>query len=555
MLAGCFPPFDQRWLVWGAFWILLPLFWTARTKRAACGLGYLAGLGFALINVKWLATVSWVGVLGLGAYLALYYAIFAVFAQAVGNPWTVQRPPAQSLGQRGRETLRSLGYAILLGFFWTGLEWVRGYMVTGYGWCGLGVALIDSTALAQCAEFVGGTGLSFLPVFLSAVVVQVARRFYRQNVRGGVRLLHWDFATALIILMLALTVGAGRLHLAQDEEVIPVDVLLVQQDIPQFANRRVWTADDILTGYLELTAEALQREEEAILKQALKDPEIPVKIRTTDLVVWPEVALQEWFSENGGLHSMDIIEQALGYVRGLGRFTHLLGVMQRLEEKSYNSLLAITPENQRAAAQKQHLVIFGEYIPDIGILRTLYKHSAGVEYTANVEPGTGSSGIPIEVDGAEVEVIPSICFEDTVPRQARKFIAGRPQMIVNVTNDGWFHESEGAAQHYLNARFRCIELRRPMVRCANRGMTGVVSVIGQTVDPFLKTRRELLADDGSHFTRGALTATVYVPRFPVMTLYARWGDWFAVLGLGIGVFWALRSFFPAFLQGLLKKVG
>ena len=122
---------------------------------------------------------------------------------------------------------------------------------------------------------------------------------------------------------------------------------------------------------------------------------------------------------------------------------------------------------------------------------------------------------------------------------ARKFIKDEAQVIVNITNDGWFGESEGAAQHFQNGLFRAIELRRPIVRCANRGVTGVVSATGSSVDPVTLKVRSLVDDEGSHFRRGFLLASVYVPKEGGVTVYAMFGDWFAALGLGMGFLWVV----------------
>jgi apolipoprotein N-acyltransferase len=95
-------------------------------------------------------------------------------------------------------------------------------------------------------------------------------------------------------------------------------------------------------------------------------------------------------------------------------------------------------------------------------------------------------------------------------------------VIVNVTNDGWFAQSTAAAQHFANAKFRAIELRRPMVRCANTGVSAVISPTGYA--------QTLTNEQGSHFTRGFLLATAQVPLQPTTTLYQRWGDWPVLLG-------------------------
>ncbi len=461
--------------------------------------------------------------------------------------------PAVKMSQRLHESGRSIGYATLLAGLWCGLEWVRGWMLTGFGWNGLGVAFHDQLVLAQGAEFIGVIGLSFLPVFFSAIVVQFAHRFYHQSIRRGAKLLYWDLATGLILIMLALTLGNLRIHAMRNQEVIEVRALLVQQDIPQLAYTVSWEPERVLDGFIELTEQAFdeidQEVETSIRSAEVTEGEQVMNLNYPDLVVWPESSLAEWFQveQDQSVRAGEVLESALNYVRNLGDFTLLAGVMAKEVEgnywkengKTWNSLLAIDSSNQRSMYHKRHRVIFGEFIPEIPFLRQLYEHSAGVEYQDNISKGEGGQNMKLLIEGHELEVIPSICFEDTVPREPRQFIRDLPQVIVNVTNDGWFQKSEGAAQHFANAKFRCIELRRPMIRCANRGATAIVSTIGATQDPFSNQDRRLVDQGGSHFTRGSLVASAWVPQFPTKTLYALWGDWFAVSGLILAFVWML----------------
>ncbi len=164
--------------------------------------------------------------------------------------------------------------------------------------------------------------------------------------------------------------------------------------------------------------------------------------------------------------------------------------------------------------------MFGEYIPlmdQIPWLKKIYEQQAGTTFDGAFCRGTAVDPLPMMVRDREISVIPSICFEDTVPRETRQFVRDEPQVIVNVTNDGWFARSAAAAQHFTNAKFRAIELRRPMIRCANTGVSGVISTTG-----FAQT---LTDENGSHFTRGHLLATAKVPLNPTATLYQKWGDW------------------------------
>ncbi len=562
-LALSFAPFDHTWLVWGWMWVLFPLLWTVKDKRRRLrgfGLAWIAGMGFWVINLKWLGSVTWPGTVALSAYLSLYFGIFGAFAAGSANPWRGTYQSARRIRDRVRQSAASLGYAAVLGGFWCGLEWVRGWLMTGFGWNGLGVTFAKNLILAQNAEYVGVIGLSFLPVFLSAVAVQTGRRFYLQFRANEVKMLHWDFATALLVMMLAFTSGTMRLTSVTNAPKIEGRVLLVQQNIPQIAGRVLWESREIVDGFLNLTEKGLA-EVEAEAGRALleaKNEEVIVEIKTPDLVVWPEACLPDYLNlaADGTTKGGPGLESIFDYVKSLGDFTFVTGLNEvsggnpmDAEADVFNSLILDDGMGRRESYQKHHLVILGEYIPDLPFLRELYYDAAGVEFGNGITSGQNFDPIEVELDGQKVGLMPSVCFEDTVGRVTRKFVRNEPQFLVNITNDGWFGESEGASQHYRNALFRCIELRRPMVRCANRGVTGVVTAAGSLVDPYTKERQELVDENGSHFHGGYLLASVYVPAEGQVTLYAAYGDWFAATGLIGGVLWMMWYF----VSGMIRK--
>jgi apolipoprotein N-acyltransferase len=568
-LALSFAPFDQAWLVWGWMWLLFPLLWTVTKKRRrlkAFGLAWLAGMGFWVINLKWLGTVTWPGAVALSAYLSVYFGIFGAFASGSANPWRAKYVSARTIRERVRQSLRSLGYAALLGGFWCGLEWVRGWLMTGFGWNGLGVTFAKNLILAQNAEYVGVIGLSFLPVFLSAVAVQTARRFYQQFQANEVKMLHWDFATALLVIMLAFTSGTIRLSSVTNAPKIEGRVLMVQQDIPQFADKVLWEPSEIVEGFEDLTAEGMEevfREAAEAARETESEEEI-VGIKMPDLVIWPEACLPAYLylQEDGSMKGGPNLESVFEYIHSLGNFTFVLGMNEVLGETAadpevdvYNSLVIDDGKGGRGSYQKNHLVILGEFIPDLPFLHDLYFQTTGVNFGKGLSRGTDFEPLEVEMDGQTVGVIPSVCFEDTVPRLTRRFVRNGPQVLLNVTNDGWFQESEGSLQHFRNALFRSIELRRPTVRCANRGVTGVVTVAGSLVDPYTKEKRHLVDENGSYFHRGFLLASVYVPAEGGVTLYAAFGDWFAVTGLVAGLLWMVVSFVMRKRSDDLQSVG
>jgi apolipoprotein N-acyltransferase len=127
--------------------------------------------------------------------------------------------------------------------------------------------------------------------------------------------------------------------------------------------------------------------------------------------------------------------------------------------------------------------------------------------------------------------VPLICFEDTIGELVRRFVLPTEtnpgaNLLVDITNDGWFLHSAGSHQHLANAIFRCVETRRPMVRAANTGITCFVNEFGRVT--------QVLRDEtGSTFTEGVLTGEIKAPTEHELTFYTRHGELFAEFCAGM----------------------
>ena len=587
MLAMCHSPFDLPVMVWLGLVPLLIAVWAGggkRRKRFGFGAGYLAGLSFWLINLKWLSEVGDLGWYAVSFFLALYFALWGLFAAGAGNPWREQEKVSSDpegaiagkirerigskkdhRGKSWRESRRVLMFSAVNAGLWCGLEWVRGWFLTGFAWNGLGVAFHDQPVLAQSADLVGVTGLSFLPVFVMAVIVQVGRGLFEEVRRGRLRA-HWDFGCAMVLMTLCFLYGIWKLHGEQPPEAVPLRVLLVQLNIPQEAARKLWTDEEIYRGYEEETREALdelqRRNEDRVLEAAEAGSTEAVVLDVPEWIVWPESSLPGWlnFTEEGEQSLWPVTNSLLDAVNPRQQYTMVFGLPEYEAERTapaapltrkergkiYNSILVL-PAGEKAyrTYRKQHLVLFGETIPyvdRIPLLQKLWEYSAGTQYQGSFEAGEQEELIRVPHGPSttgELALIPTVCFEDTVARKMRPHVKKGGQLILNVTNDGWFKESEAAAQHFANAKFRSIEFRRPTVRCANTGVSAVINRYGTVLDRE-KGGRQILEDEGgSHLSRGWRYATAYVPEAASLTLYARFGDWFSVSGLLFAVGWGI----------------
>lgn len=531
-LSWAYPGRDWGMLAWFLLIPLMAVLWTAADgskKLRGFGYGYLFGVAFFLCNLSWLSTVSGLGVVILGGYLALYPALWGMVLSRWMNPWG-----RDGRARQGRVVFRSLGYAFAHGSLWAGLECLRGWVFTGFGWNGLGVAMHNQPVLSQCADLFGVAGLSGWMVFSQSMLLQVAARAITEAKQARLRA-HPDFVIAALLSACLWIYGYARLSSENNKEFLPLRVCLVQLNVPQVAARQLWTPEEIHLGYEEEVEKAMQavdqRNREALDKATQTRSEADVFY--PDWLVLPEVALTgRLMSAATGEYAMwRENEMTIDSFRQHGEFDILLG-MGELEAlvdgellsiaespKAWNSLVVLPRSSPLQRFQKRHLVMFGEYIPlmeQMPWLKRIYEQQAGTTFDGAFDAGTSVEPIPLKVRGQQISIIPSICFEDTVPREAGLFVRNESQVIVNVTNDGWFAQSAAAAQHFANAKFRAIELRRPMIRCANTGVSGVISTTGHA--------QTLTDPNGSHFTRGHLLATAKIPINPTATLYQKCGD-------------------------------
>lgn len=526
IVAGAFPPLDLTWLVWVGMMPLLWALWSLQGKRAGrygFGIGYLAGLAACLVQFNWVASVSWLGAIVLPMYLAVYWALFGFFAAKIGNPC--------KSGNAGKILMVAFSH----GAVWAGCELLRGWVITGISWNVLGTAFHDTPLMAQAADLFGVVGLSMALVFFQATAVQawVAKKW---PVLG--------IATA--VMGLIAIYGVVRIRMENGRESIRLKTLLVQLDIPMDAGRMLWTDIQTHMGYEDETLKGLE---------ALKSPDGAVSPQWPDWVMWPECALtgRILFTEEGDIGMWQNNQETISQVRAPGPFSLIYGVNEQEAEmegdllvpkergRAYNSLAIMPPSDEIATYRKRHLVIFGETIPfvdTVPFLKKIYEQQAGAEYNGAFSMGESLDPLPIRIGDREVGAIPTVCFEDSVPRLTRKFVRPGPQVIVNVTNDGWFKESAAADQHFQYARFRAIELRRPMLRCANTGVSAAIDTTGSTAHPDTGKPQVLTDENGSHFTRGSLLTELKVPLNPGFSLYAIVGDYALIAIAVLGLAWA-----------------
>jgi apolipoprotein N-acyltransferase len=494
----CFPPFDQSWLCWIALTPLIVAVWFSgenarRRWLRNLLLGYVAGLVFFTF------TFSWLGSLGdlyqslflhslsflLSIYLAMHFAFWAWFISFL-KPKTFTA------------SWRNLLIAFLAACAWATHEWVRGWLFSGFGWNGLGVALHNQLAMIQAAEFTGVTGLSFAVAFSNVIAVTTPIRLFLEAKTHQMRP-HFDLTLTMVGVVGLLAFGLHRLQIPSPAK--SIRVAAVQANIPQLQKFDPRFGSEVFEKFQRLSE---------IAARTSPPP---------DLLVWPESSMPD--------PVRDPRSESYRFVNAFAAFVKtdlMLGTLDFEGDRDYNAALLISNGGERVQIyRKVHLVPFGEYIPARHSF-PLFAAIASTWVPGDFTRGTEYTVFALTNPG--VRVAPLICFEDTVGDLVRHFVLNSANLLVDITNDGWFLQSSASHQHLADAIFRCVENRRPMIRSANTGVTCFVNEFGRVT--------QILRDDtGNTFNEGVLTGEVSVPDNPQLTFYTRHGEWFAEICAGI----------------------
>jgi apolipoprotein N-acyltransferase len=501
-----FAPVEQPWMAWiFPAPLVLALFFCRPVKlREAAVAGWLAGMVFFAASLFWMTEVTVLGWLGLTVHCSVFYLLWG----ATLGYLTGKLPEELDAGS-------SLRFALFSASAFTGLEWVRSWLFSGFSWNSLGISQINLPAIAQIAELGGVHLITWLVVFCGTVFVLTGIRLYQEAIRFQSLRPHFEFMVALGLLGMVLYFGVDRL--VKPAPVLgQLQILAIQPDIPQDPWGAVWDTDQALDRCIMLTDAALGGE-------GLGEGE------RIDLLIWPETPI------SGSLDELPMFKNFQDRTVPGRASAFLYGtILRRGLEISNSALLLQQDEPFVQFYDKMHLVIMGEYVPFASTLPFLRKLvPLGTDFTPGKEART------MEL-GRQWRIAPLICFEDILPRVARRFMGGNPHFFVNITNDGWFQKSVQSWQHFQHARFRCIEFRRPMVRVANNGVTGWIDDRG--------IPREILRDAETGTVQFPGTLRTVVPMVETRTtFYARWGDWpgwlslWLVLAAGVRV-WVRSPF-------------
>ena len=499
LLASAFPKSNFAGFAWVAPALML---FAAHGKKGADAFrtGYVAGFTFWLASLYWLLLIPVTGlpILGwllLAAYLAPFVALWVwLLAGKIGT------------GNWLHRNLWSLGGAAA----WVALEMIRARFLGGFPWSFLGVSQYKLVPLIQIASVTGVYGLSFLVIWFSLAMYSAGRMILREPTKKFI----WqgEIVLPLAAVMLCFIGGFFWMNHGTATE-NSLRVTLIQPSIPQSV---IWDPRSDENTFQKFLAQN---------EAALTNP--------TDLLVWPESAVPEMSETNCALIS-DLARRHHVWLVLNGEDVAFSGT----DRNYFNAAFLVNPDGRLTTTyHKQKLVIFGEYVPLVRWLPFLKwftpieggwtpgDRPVTFEITRRQNP-TEEKTITVSVNSvpprATVRLGPLICFEDTFATVTRVASQDDLDVLINLTNDGWFGTGSEQWQHMANSVFRTVENGLPLLRCSNNGITCWIDAHGRVQEVFRDPH-------GSEYGRGVLTVEVPLLQSAQKsepTFYNRHGDWF-----------------------------
>jgi apolipoprotein N-acyltransferase len=480
LLVLALPKPDLYALGWIALVPLLMALSVGSSPRFAFLTGYVGGLVFFGGTCYWIvSTMSTYGGLSVPVSIAVFALFVAVFALHTALFGLLMWSHIKRFGAYG---------LLLAAPTWVAIELIQTHLIFGgFPWMLAGYALAPFGGLRQVVTWTGIYGLSFIVAAMGSLIV------------FGIRGRDWRFIGASLVVILVASALPGPGGDIPDD---PLSVRLVQTNIDLDQS---WLPDDLTRLLDELHQLST------------------VGAGTPDLVVWPETPAPFRLEPEAFF-----LPRAARIARDLNAH-FLVGYIDSIGTMPSNSAALIAPSGEQVSRyDKMHLVPFGEYVPLKNLLffaeslvRNVGDFAPGSEYTMN------------RLDGHNVAA--TICYEDVFPGLIRRFTNNGAEVIVNITNDGWFGETSAPYQHLRMSTVRAAENRRYIVRGANTGMTAIIDPFGNILARTELGERTVLDGVAGYRTD--------------RTFYVRYGDVFAYLVtfgmtlsiVGSAVAWRPRS--------------
>jgi len=347
---------------------------------------------------------------------------------------------------------------------WAALE-LAAARITSVPWDQLGYSQVDNTLVNHLAPWTGVYGISFVLVAVNALIA------------GGLLLDRcsgrrpWGIAGALLLMG-----GAAGLLVAPERPVATATAVLVQPNLDVAGDNR-WSKpgdwDRHIAEFTRLAGDQCKTYIAGIPQTGASNGEIicPPYPTHPDLIAWPESPAP--FEEADPRFQQAMI--GIAHAEDAPMVVGNIGADFSTEEQTwnyYNSAVVINADGARVGRyDKIHLVPFGEYVPFQKLLFFARKLTGKV---SRFTPGDARKVFTLK--GHRYGIF--ICYESVFADEVREFAKNGAEVLVNISDDGWYGDTSAPWQHLNMARMRAIENRRWILRDTNTGITSVIDPYG-----------------------------------------------------------------------------
>jgi apolipoprotein N-acyltransferase len=432
LFALSFPSPGWWWLAYPAIACMLLAVMAQRARRAAW-LGYLSGAAFFLPAVSWagryLGPVPW---LALALFEAAFFAAGGVVI-ALAYRWVPRVFPSWS----GRVWITPAVVAAL----WTGREWWGGsWPYGGFSWGRVGLSQ-SVGPFTHLVAYTGVLGLTFVVVFVVAVVVSLAL-----SSASGWRPVSWAWRAAVAVVLAAAVIAVPAWPAATRGT---LTVEAVQGDGP--------------AGYFSGAKPG------EVLESQMQATKV---VPGVDLVVWPEASAEY------DPRRYPVVADALdAVVRATGAPIVAGAITENAQKQLHNTSFVWTKQGWQGSYDKKRPVPFGEYVPDRWFYSKLAPSLIGLlgrDYTPGTKPNV------LSVAGVKAGI--AICFDIVDDGLTEDMARGGAQIILAQTNNADFDGTDENLQQLQIARMRAVETGRSLVNISTVGASQVISPTGATLD-------------------------------------------------------------------------
>ncbi len=464
-------------------------------------LGYCSGIVWYLANCYWIyQTMHTYGDLpkaaayGILLLFSLYVALYhALYGWCIG--WLLQKWSRQAV-------------LCLAPFVWVAVELARA-RITGFPWDLLGYTQVDNLTTSRLALWMGVMGLSFLVAMVNSLWLMRGTGDRSRNA------MLWP-GVAIVFVALATYFGSHPLT-TQRSDVDSTAVLLQENlKVGAEATGPPETKEQMLAAFDELSLHPA-----AVPLSPDGSPAIPVALLAVRprIIAWPE-APADFFDAD------PVFRQSMGALALISKTPVIVDDVTRASRSpeghysEYNSAaLFLSNGSYGGRYDKMRLVPFGEYTP----YKSLFFFAGHLLDNLPFVPGLERRIFTAE--GKRYGVF--ICYESIFGDDIRRFAGDGAQVLVNISDDGWYGDSSAPWEHLDMVRMRAIENDRWVLRATNTGITA-------SIDPFGRVTAAI-----PRHVRGSMLAGFSYR--DGRTFYTRFGDWFgwvcvmvSVVGLGLG---------------------